>query len=186
VEAKIDLTGLNRAKQNIFSLGSNISVWSTGNDNHYNLHFYYPNSEAHDHLLRFSAVIGNKVNDLTRRTKGIIKLPVKSEDDEIITIKIDREGIQIDGHYIENYQPGVSYDGKNTTAFRNAISALAEDENADYKYIPEDDRPLDTYQYLISNYFENVNNIENLQFGSMEGSTRTWAYYEYIKYHKNL
>lgn len=140
-------------------------------------------------MLRFSAVIGNKVDDLTRRTKGIIKIPVKDEDDEIITIKVDREGIQIDGHYISNYYPDndVSFNGNTSTnAFRNAFAEFVEDEDADYKYLPEDDRPLATYQYLISNYFENVDDIENLQFGSMEGSTRTWAYYEYIKYHHNL
>ena len=166
MEAKIDLSSLNRTKQNIFSVGSDISVWSTGNDGKYNLHFYYPNATAHDQLLRFSAVIGQKVNGLTRRTKGIIKIP-----SELITIRIDKNGISIDGNYISRYEPD------NLTALKNS------GDEGNYKFITEDDKPAYTYEYLITNYFENVLDVENLQLGSMEGSTRTWAYYEYIMYH---
>lgn len=40
-----------------------------------------------------------------------------------------------------------------------------------------------TYPDYSMSHFQGV---VDLSFGSMEGSTRTWATYEYIKYHHNL
>ena len=172
IEAKINLEPtqrLNKAKQNVLSIGENIDVWSTENDNKYNLHFYYPNANANDRLLRFSAVIGEKVNGLTRRTMGIIKIP-----DELITIKVDKFGISIDGHYIERYSPN------------NLNSLKTSGSEGDYKFITEDDRPTNTYEYFISNYLSTEGALTDLEVGSTQGKVRSWAQYEYIKYHINL
>ena len=172
MEAKIDLSTINdtltQVKQNIFSVGSDIEKWSTGNDNAYNIHFYYPNKTKDDHLLRFSTVIGEKVDGLTRRTMGVIKIP-----SDVITIRISKDGISIDGVPISPF----------STNSLNALTASGNEGN--YKYITEDDRPANTYQYLHTNYLM-TNRIYQLQVGSKEGKTRSWAYYEYIKYHINL
>lgn len=172
IEAKIDLAHLNdtqnQVKQNIFSIGSDISKWSTGNDGAYNIHFYYPHKEKDDHLLRFSAVIGEKVNNVTRRTKGVIKIP-----NDVITIRLSEYGISIDGVQISRF----------TTNKINDLINSGDEGN--YKYIVEDDQPINTYQYLIDNYLM-TGLIYNLQVGSKEGSARSWATYEYIKYHLNL
>ena len=172
VEAKIDMTTisdtLNQAKHNIFSVGNEIDRWSTSEDHDYNIHLYYPHKDPGDHLLRFSAVIGEKVNNTTMRTMGIIKIP-----GDIITIRISSQGIVIDGVSIEHFENN------------NLNSLKASGEAGNYKYVTEDDRPADTYHYLLTNYLM-ADELHNLQVGSMEGKTRSWAHYYYIKYHINL
>lgn len=172
IEAKINLEPTNRvnkAKQNVISMGEDIKVWSTGGDGKHNIHFYYPNSESNDHLLRFSAVIGEKINNATRRTKGIIKIP-----NEILTIRVDKNGISIDNHYISRFSPN------NLNTLKNS------GEEGNYKFVTEDDRPSNTYEYFVSNYLILDQVLLNWGVGSMEGSTRSWASYEYVKYHFDL
>ena len=122
-------------------------------------------------MLRFSAVIGEKPPGytVTRRTKGVIKIP-----DELIVLRIDNQGASINGHYISKYTG------------TNKVNNLINDPDADYMFITEDDTPSNTYQYLIDNFLSNITDIENLQVGSMEGSNRSWATYEYIMYHHVL
>lgn len=174
MEAKIDLSSLNKLKQNVFSVGEDISVWSTGNDGKYNVHFYYPNAnDPYKHFLRFSTVIGEKPQgyNVTRRTKGVIRLP---EDVYVIKIRFDGIGISINGNYIEKFG------GNNKIA-----DLLAAGDAGNYKFITEDDTPANTYSYFVTKCLES-DIFKDLEFGSEEGSTRSWAYYEYIKYHKNL
>ena len=148
VEANMDLSSLNRKKQNIFSIGENIDVWSKTADGYYNLHFYYPNATAHDHKLRFSAVIGEIVGGDTRRTKGIIDIA----DESNLTIRVDKMGFWIDGTLITSSN-----------------------------YTIDDERPANTYYGYFMDHFRTGSH--NLQIGSTEGTTRTWAYYNYIMYH---
>lgn len=172
IEAKINLEPTNRtnkAKQNIISIGQGIDTWSTSNDGKFNLHFYYPNSSKNDHLLRFSAVIGEKVNGITRRTMGVIKIP-----NELITLRVDKNGISIDGHYISLYNTN------NLTALKNS------GDDGNYKYITEDDKPENTYQYFIDNYLSINQILQNLEVGSLQGNVRSWAYYDYIMCHLNI
>lgn len=168
IEAKIDLEPTNRlkkAKQNILSVGENIDVWSTSNDGLYNIHFYYPNSQVNDHLLRFSTVIGVKEGNLTKRTMGVIKLPT-----EIITIRISKYGISINNNLIERYTSNNLSDLKNSGV------------EGDYKFITEDDRPPNTYETFVSDYLSADRVLEDLQIGSTQGNVRSWAYYYYLKY----
>lgn len=172
IEAKINLEPTNRkklAKQNVISIGEDISVWSTKDDGKYNLHFYYPHAENNDHLLRFSAVVGQKVDGVTRRTKGIIKIP-----NEVITIRVCKYGVLIDGVPIEKFSSNKLTDLKNSG------------EEGNYKYVTEDDRPVNTYQWFVETYLSIEGVLEDLEVGSMEGSARSWAYYEYIMYHIKL
>lgn len=105
------------------------------------------------------------------RTMGIIKIP-----HDTIIIRIDSEGIKIDGHLIERY-------------VNNNQAQLVADPDGDYKFISIDDNPANpvfpdtyTYEYIIDEFFRK-NNVMDLQFGSMEGKTRSWAWYEYVKFH---
>ena len=173
IEAKINLEPTNRqpslAKQNVFSVGQDISVWSTTADGKYNIHFYYPNATSNDYLLRFSTVAGEKVNNVTRRTKGIIKIP-----SEVITIRICKYGIMIDGHLIEKFSS-------------NKLSDLkSSGDEGNYKFVTEEDSPKNTYFWFIDNFLMQENVLEDLEVGSMEGKARSWAYYEYIMYHIKL
>ena len=147
----MDLSSLNRKKQNILSIGTNVDVWSTGNDGEYNLHFYYPNASAHDNRLRFSAVIGEKVNNITRRTMGLINI----SDESSVIIRFDKDGFWVDGNLIQ-----------------------------DGDFTIEDERPANTYTGYFMDHFKTGNHY--LQIGSTQGGTRTWAYYDYIMYHKEL
>ena len=184
IEARINLEPTNRkniAKQNVLSIGQNISVWSTNDDGKYNVHFYYPNSTSNDHLLRFSVTVGEKISgsSTAKRTMGIIKIP-----NELITIRLDKNGISIDGHYIQNYKPNTSYHNS-PSGLEAALNELVNDPNADYYYVCNDDRPLNVYQYCIDNKLSTDAPV-SLKTGSLEGKARSWAYYEYIMYHIEL
>ena len=152
VEAKLDLSPLNRIKQNIFSVGEDLKTWNTGNDRTYNFHAYFPNANG-DRRLRFSAVIGEKVNGLTRRTMGIVNFDI--QDETSVIIRFDKYGFYVNGVLV--------------TA-------------GDFEIV--DDRPGDTYPDYFMQHFNN--GPLNIQFGSMEGSTRSYAIYDYIMYHHNL
>ena len=178
IEAKINLLPTNRSndiKQNVLSVGQGIQEWPTTNNSKYSIHFYYPNSEKNDHLLRFSAVIGEKVNGLTRRTMGIIKIPT-----ELVTIRIDCNGIKINGHYVENFKPNTSYHN-DSNGLKNALQELKDaGNNGNYKYVSYDDRPLDTYQYFIEHYLSSNEELSDMQVGCIQGKSRSYAHYDYV------
>ena len=148
------MSALNKIKQNILSIGDNITTWSTGPDGLYNIHFYYPNAAAHDHKLRFSCVVGEMVNGLTRRTMGVIDIA----DESNLIIRFDKDGFWIDGVLIP----------------QNA---------SEYTFTVVDERPVETYKYMMQHF---QSQLPHLELGSKQGTTRTWAYYEYIKIHHVL
>lgn len=107
----MDVSGCSVAKENIFSVGDNINVWSTTNDGYYNLHFYFPHSLT-DKRLRFSVVIGEKVSGATRRTMGILPIP----DETNLIIRFDKDGFWINGtlinvgdYQVEDDRPSETY-----------------------------------------------------------------------------
>lgn len=85
----------------------------------------------------------------------------------IVVIKFDKEGV---------YVNGVLIDRSNSTTINEPNKTPEVPNNPTY---PE----MWTYpDYFMLHFTSNI----DLQFGSQEGGTRTWAYYDYIKYHKNL
>ena len=174
VEAQIDLTVLNRAKQNIISFGEDIGKWApnakNGNER-YNLHIYFPN-DNNDKRLRFSAVTSGKVNNYNRRTMGIIKPSVFTFDPDtnhFVTIRFDKYGFYVNGHLITR-DDFVSVEASKTPELPNNPSGVYPD--------------VWTYPDYFMPYFQN--STVTLQVGSEEGSTRSYATYNYIMYHHVL
>ena len=163
------MRGLNHAKQNILSIGEDIQIWNPSSDGQYNLHFYYPNAVG-DGRLRFSAVSSNKYNNVNRRTMGVIDSDVFLFDEDtspIVVIKFDRNGFYVNGVLID----------------RSNFSTLNEPSKT--PEVPNNPTPPEVWTY--PDYFmRHFTSTLNLQFGSEEGTMRTWAYYEYIKYRKKL
>ena len=168
IEAKIDLSnvGDNKTKQNIFSVGEDIKTWNVNNDGTYNLHFYFPNSKT-DRRMRFSVTIGEKINEkgknYTRRCMGVLKEPFA--DEENVIIKFDKYGFWINGELLDESHFDLVTDSD----------------------MPEWPKEPTTYEKTYPDYFlQHFQGNIDLQFGSLQGSTRSWATYEYIKYHRNL
>ena len=127
----MDLSALNRTKQNILSIGDDITKWSTGNDGKYNVHFYYPNSTAHDHKIRFSCVVGQVVNGASRRTMGIVDIA----DESNVTIRFDKDGIWIDGVLLNQNKP-------------------------EYNFTIYDEKPVETYKYVMQHFQGKLPHLE--------------------------
>lgn len=170
-EIKMDLRRMVRAKQNIISIGEDISNWGpSGSTEKMNLHIYFPN-DVNDKRVRFSAVSNNKVGNNNRRTMGIIKTSVFNYDpytNYILTIKFDKYGFYVNGQLIT----------------RNEFDPVEASKTPEMPKNPSGTYPdVYTYPYYFMPHFQGVLNLE---FGSMEGSTRSYADYIYIMYHHNL
>jgi len=152
IEALMDVSSLNRIKQNIISIGENIKIWNTNNDGTYNLHIYFPNAEG-DRRVRFSAVIGEKVNNNTRRTMGTVKQAIPDETN--LLIRFDKYGFWVNGDLVED---------------------------GDFDIV--DERPANTYTGRFMEHFNS--GPVNIQIGSMEGNTRSYAVYKYVMYRHYL
>ena len=170
-EAKMDLRRMVRAKQNIFSVGEDIANWSpSGSAEKFNLHIYFPN-DVNDKRVRFSAVSNNKVSGNNRRTMGIVKSDVFAYDADtnyILTIKFDKYGFYVNGQLIT----------------RSEFEPVEAGKTPEWPKTPSGTYPdVWTYPDYFIPHFQGV---LNLQFGSMEGTTRSYADYIYIMYHHNL
>jgi len=102
---------------------------------------------------------------------GTIKTDVfdfNEETNYLVTIKFDKFGFYINDYLITRADFIAVEDGK-TPEIPNNPSGIGND--------------VWTYPNYFMPHFQNT---ANLSFGSMEGSTRSYAYYEYIKYHHNL
>ena len=169
IEAKIDLSKLNKARQNIFSMGEDIANWSpSGSVEKFNFHVYFPN-DVGDKRLRFSIVSNNKVNNNTRRTMGIVKPDIFTFDPDtsyIVTVRFDKDGFYVNGHLItrDDFDP---VEASKTPEWPKNPSGVYPD--------------VWTYPDYFMPHF-NVGPL-NIQFGSMEGSSRSYADYIYIMYH---
>ena len=164
------MRNLNRAKQNILSIGEDIESWAPKGKNQYNLHFYYPN-DVGDTRLRFSVVCNSKYGNSNRRTMGIINTDVWEFNEDTnyeVTLKFDKNGFYVNGHLITRSDFGPVEAGK-TPELPNQTDV--------------NNGEVWTYPDYFMPHFQGV---LNLSFGSMEGSTRTWATYEYIKYYHKL
>ena len=94
-----------------------------------------------------------------------------NDNNHIIILKFDSSGLWINGTLIMREQ-------------FERVEASKGPETPDLGIENDDDNSLNwTYPTQFMNHFQN---IVNLQFGSLEGSTRSYAYYEYIKYHHKL
>jgi hypothetical protein len=170
-EAKMDLRRMVRAKQNILSIGEDIANWSpSGSAEKFNLHIYFPN-DVNDKRVRFSAVSNNRVGSNNRRTMGIVKTSVFDYDPDtnyILTIRFDKYGFYVNGQLIT----------------RDEFDPVEASKTPEWPRNPSGTYPdVYTYPYYFMPHFQGV---LNLQFGSMEGSTRSYADYIYIMYHHNL
>lgn len=163
------MRNLNRAKQNILSIGEDIANWNPSTANKYNLHFYYPNAVG-DGRIRFSAVSSNIYKGVNRRTMGVVDSDVFLFDEitnPIVVIKFDINGFYINGVLIDRSNFSIINESSKTPEW------------------PNNPTPPEVWTY--PDYFmQHFTSTIDIQFGSQEGTTRTWAYYEYIKYHKNL
>lgn len=171
VEAKMDLRRLVRAKQNIISIGEDIANWSpSGSSEKFNLHIYFPN-DVNDKRVRFSAVSNNKVSGNNRRTMGIVKSDVFAYDADtnyILTIKFDKYGFYVNGQLIT----------------RSEFEPVEAGKTPEWPKTPSGTYPdVWTYPDYFMPHFQGTLNLE---FGSMEGTTRSYADYIYIMYHHNL
>ena len=81
---------------------------------------------------------------------------VDISDESNVTIRFDKNGFWVDGVLIQ-----------------------------DGNYTIEDESPANTYTGYFMDHFK-TGTHSNLQIGSTQGTTRSWAYYNYIKYHKEL
>lgn len=172
IEAQIDLSKLVRAKQNIFSMGEDIANWSpSGSVEKFNFHVYFPN-DVNDKRVRFSIVSNNKVSGNTRRTMGIVKPEVFTYDADtnyVVTVRFDKYGFYVNGHLItrDDFDP---VEASKTPEWPKNPSGIYPD--------------VWTYPDYFMPHF-NVGPL-NIQFGSMEGTTRSYADYLYIMYHHNI
>lgn len=171
IEAKMDLRRLVRAKQNIISIGEDIANWSpSGGIEKFNLHIYFPN-DVNDKRVRFSAVSNNKVGGNNRRTMGIVKSDVFAYDADtnyILAIKFDKYGFYVNGQLIT----------------RSEFEPVEAGKTPEWPKTPSGTYPdVWTYPDYFMPHFQGTLNLE---FGSMEGTTRSYADYIYIMYHHNL
>lgn len=84
-----------------------------------------------------------------------------------VIIKFDKYGFYINGHLITR-DDFISVEASKTPEIPKPSN------------IPPE---IWTYPDFFMQHFQNT---VNLSFGSMEGTTRSYAYYEYIMYHHNL
>lgn len=102
---------------------------------------------------------------------GIINSDIWEFDEDTsyeVTLKFDKDGFYVNGVKIDRTCFGPVEAGK-TPEVPNQTDV----NNGEIWTYPDYSMP----------HFQGV---VDLSFGSMEGSTRTWATYEYIKYHHNL
>lgn len=85
----------------------------------------------------------------------------------IVVIKFDKNGFYINGVLID----------RTNSSTINEPNKMPE--------VPNNPVPPEMWTYP-DYYMQHFISTIDLQFGSQEGTTRTWAYYDYIKYHKNL
>ena len=102
---------------------------------------------------------------------GIVKSSVFNYDantNYILTIRFDKYGFYVNGHLItrDDFEPVEA--GKTPEWPKNPGGVYPD---------------VYTYPYYFMPHFQG---ILNLEFGSMEGSTRSYADYIYIMYHHNL
>lgn len=164
------MRNLVHAKQNILSVGEDIANWAPSSSGKFNLHFYYPNAVG-DGRLRFSVVCYDKYKGANRRTMGIINSSIFEFDEDSsyeITLKFDKDGFYVNGHLIT----------------RDDFESVEPSKTPEVpKQSDVDNGEVWTYPDYFMPHFQNM---VNLMFGSMEGATRTWCTYEYIKYHREL
>lgn len=164
------MRNLNRAKQNILSIGEDIANWAPQSAHKFNLHFYYPNA-VDDQRLRFSVVCNDKYGGANRRTMGIINSDIFYFNETTsydVTLRFDKDGFYVNGVLIDR------------TCFESV-------EPSKTPEVPNQTQVNNGEVWTYPNYFmPNFQNMISLQFGSMEGTTRTWCTYEYIKYHHKL
>ena len=93
---------------------------------------------------------------------GILNQPF--DDESSVIIKFDKYGFHVNGELLDESHFGI-----------------AEGSDREWPVQPT------TYEKTFPDYFMNhFQSLINLQFGSMQGSTQSWASYEYIKYHHVL
>ena len=139
----------------------------------FNFHFYYPN-DGKDKRVRFSVVSNNKVkiNGSTnnRRTMGVVKSDIflfNEETNYLLTLKFDKNGFYVNGHLIT----------------RDDFENIEASKTPEWPYEPSGEgTDVWTYPDYSMPYFQGEMN-NTIYFGSMEGSVRSYAYYEYIMYY---
>ena len=102
---------------------------------------------------------------------GIINANIFEFDEETnyeVTLKFDKDGFYVNGHLIN----------------RNDFGPVEASKTPE---VPNQNDVNRGEVWTYPDYFmPNFQNMVDLSFGSMEGDTRTWCTYEYIKYHHNL
>ena len=86
------------------------------------------------------------------------------DDETSVIIRFDKNGFYINGNLLDENDFGI-----------------AEGSDREWPVQPT------TYEKTFPDYFQNhFQGVVNLQFGSRQGNTQSWATYEYIKYHHKL
>ena len=121
--------------------------------------------------VRFSALSSNKVNGTNRRSMGIVNSDIFYYDEDtnyILTLKFDKYGFYVNDHLIT----------------RDDFESVEASKTPEW---PKNPSGVGTDVWTYPDYFMlHFQNKVSVSFGSMEGTTRSYAYYEYIKYHHIL
>lgn len=102
---------------------------------------------------------------------GIINTSIFDFDEDtnyLVTLKFDKGGFYVNNHLIT----------------RNDFVPV---ELSKTPEVPNQNDVNNGQIWTYPDYFmTNFQNMVDLSFGSLEGTMRSWAYYEYILYHHNL